>query len=71
MTRAVEWLDSMEDSAIKVAVSEDVAREMAKQNPEKAGVWTLNLPDGDSRQKALEQVSKVWRKRPSRYRWVD
>ena len=43
MSRAVNWVDSMEESPIKATVTEDVARELA-QDPQSAGNWILSMP---------------------------
>ena len=44
MGRAIEWVDSMQESPIKSAVSEDVAREMARQNPNALAIGSYNCP---------------------------
>ena len=62
MGRAIEWLDSMEESEIKVAVSEDVSREMARKDVLEAAEWANSLPEGNSKYKAVEEIVKQWAK---------
>ena len=53
----------MEESPIKAAVTEDVARELARKDPQTAGNWILSMPEGEAKQTGIKEVSKIWSRR--------
>ena len=63
MSRAVNWVDSMDESPIKAAVTEDVAREFTRKDPQSAGNWILQMPEGEAKQTGIKEVSKIWSKK--------
>ena len=58
--RAVQWVEKMEESEVKVQVSEDVAKRWARESPVEAAEWVSQMPEGEARSESMEEVVTQW-----------
>ena len=50
----------MDESEVKVRVSEDVAEKWAKDSPVEAAEWVSKMPEGEARSESMEEVVTQW-----------
>ncbi|MFZ9064962.1 MAG: hypothetical protein ACO22U_15090, partial [bacterium] len=53
-------VNMMDESEVKVRVSEDVAEKWAKDSPVEAAEWVSKMPEGEARSESMEEVVTQW-----------
>ena len=63
----------MDESSLKLSVTEKVAKEMAREDPAKTANWINSLPDGKSKIAAMNQLAEMWTRQDpaSTAEWIN
>lgn len=59
LNAAIDWVNALRDPVLKGSAAEALVGEWARRDPLSAGSWTLGLPHGDTRDKALGSLWSV------------